>query len=151
MDTNSYVTFLLIGVLLVLIDGQILYRSGLGYLQKVYQPDPARSVMQLVAVLFYLVVLGVLALISTIDVATGMPVRDLVVRLGVVLLALAAAHGLTMAILVSVRERRRAEQIEDEIAADRAEVAPRDVSVQPVTGHETGTLRSAGARSSYPA
>ena len=46
MDANSYVTFLLIGVLLVVIDGQILYRGGLGYLQKVYPPDSARSVMQ---------------------------------------------------------------------------------------------------------
>ncbi|MGH3547068.1 MAG: hypothetical protein ACRDQU_02875, partial [Pseudonocardiaceae bacterium] len=60
-------------MLLVLIDGQILYRGGLGYLQKVYPADSARSVMQLVTVLFHLVVLGVLALISTLDVVTGMP------------------------------------------------------------------------------
>jgi hypothetical protein len=46
MDTNSYVAFLLMGVAFVLIDGQILYRSGLGYLHKVYPADPARSVMQ---------------------------------------------------------------------------------------------------------
>jgi len=152
MDTNSYVIFLLIGVLLVLVDGQILYRSGLGYLQKVYQSDSARSVMQLVAVLFHLIVLGVLALISTMDVATGMSIRELVGRLGVVLLALAAAHGLTMAILVRVRERRREEQIEDEMVADHAGVVPRQVSVQPVTDHETGARKpSASPRSSYPA
>jgi hypothetical protein len=30
MDTNSYVAFLLLGIAFVLIDGQILYRSGLG-------------------------------------------------------------------------------------------------------------------------
>jgi hypothetical protein len=155
MDTNSYVTFLLIGVLLILVDGQILYRSGRGYLQKVYQSDSARSVMQLVAVLFHLVVLGMLALISTIDVTTEMSIRALVGRLGVVLLALAAAHGLTMAILVRVRERRREEQIEDEIVADHAGVAPREreMSIQPVTDHEAGTFTSsADARSSsYPA
>jgi len=46
MDVNGYVTFLFIGVLLVLIDGQILYRGGLGYLQKMYPADSARSVMQ---------------------------------------------------------------------------------------------------------
>ncbi len=56
---DSYLAFLLCGVLLVLIDGQILYRSGLKYLGSAYQADSARSVMQLVAVLFHLVVLGV--------------------------------------------------------------------------------------------
>lgn len=133
MDTNNYATFLVIGVLLVLLDGQILYRAGLGYLRKVYQLDTARSVMQLVAVLFHLAVLGVLALISTINVATGMPIRDLVVKLGIVLLALAVAHGVTMAIVVRVRDRRRQEQIEDEIAADYPATGPRDVTVRPAT------------------
>jgi len=48
MDTDSYVTFVAIGVVLVLIDGQILYRSGLRYLGGAYQAENARSVMQLV-------------------------------------------------------------------------------------------------------
>jgi hypothetical protein len=149
MDTTGYVAFLLVGVFLVLIDGQILYRSGRGYLQKVYPSDSASSVMKLVAVLFHLVVLGVLALISTIDVATGMPVRDVVVKLGVVLLSLALAHGLTMAILAKVSDRRREEKIEDEIVADHANVVAREISVRPVTDYETGLPRgSARARSS---
>src|SRR5947209_4430081 len=132
MDASSYVTFLLIGVLLVLIDGQILYRGGLGYLQKVYPADSARSVMQLVTVLFHLVVLGLLALISTLDVATGMPIRDLVVKWGVVLLGLAVAHGLTMAILVGMRNRRREERLEDEMASDHTGIGARDATVYPV-------------------
>jgi hypothetical protein len=146
MDTNSYVAFLLMGVAFVLIDGQILYRSGLGYLHKVYPAGPARSVMQLVTVLFHLVMLGMLALISTIGVSTGMPVRDLVVRLGIVLLALAAAHGLTMAVVVWMRDRRREERVEDELAADRAG----GVNVQPATGRETGTFGPSSGRSPYP-
>ena len=142
MDASSYVTFLLIGILLVLIDGQILYRGGLGYLQKVYQADNARSVMQLVTVLFHLVVLGLLALISTLDVATGMPIRDLVVKWGVVLLGLAAAHGLTMAILVGMRSRRREERLEDEMAGDQTGTGPRDATVYPVADLETRSGRS---------
>ena len=142
MDTNSYITFLLIGVLLVLIDGQILYRGGLGYLQKVYPADSARSVMQLVTVLFHLVVLGVLALISTLDVATGMPIRDLVVKWGVVLLGLAAAHGLTMAILVAMRNRRREEQLEDEMVGDPTGTAAREATVYPAADIETRSGRS---------
>lgn len=146
MDTSSYVTFLLIGVLLVLIDGQILYRGGLGYLQKVYPSDSARSVMQLVTVLFHLVVLGLLALISTLDVATGMPIRDLVVKWGVVLLGLAAAHGLTMAILVGMRNRRREERLEDEMVGDQTGTGVRDATVYPVADIETKS-----GRSSHPA
>jgi len=146
MDASSYVMFLLIGVLLVLIDGQILYRGGLGYLQKVYPADSARSVMQLVTVLFHLVVLGVLALISTLDVATGMPIRDLVVKWGVVLLGLAVAHGLTMAILVGMRNRRREERLEDEMVGDHTGIGGRDATVYPVDDLETRS-----GRSSYPA
>jgi hypothetical protein len=132
MDANSYATFLLIGALIVLVDGQILYRGGLGYLRQVYANDSARSVMQLVAVLFHLAVLGALALISMVNVSTGLPVRDLVVKLGIVLLILAAAHGITMAIVVNIRDRRREEQLEDEIVADRPPIAGREASVHPV-------------------
>lgn len=125
MSTDSYLIFLLFGVLLVLIDGQILYRSGLRYLGTAYQAANARSVMHLVVVLFHLVVLGVLALISTIDVETGLPARDLVVKLGVVLLTLGIAHGVTMAILKAVRDRRRDEQLlEEEMSVERANVNP---------------------------
>lgn len=42
--------------------------------------------------------------------------RDLVIRLGIVLLVLAAAHGLTRAIVVWMRDWRREEQVEEEIA-----------------------------------
>lgn len=132
MDANSYATFLILGVLIILVDGQILYRGGLGYLRKVYANDSGRSVMQLVSVLFHLTVLGALALISMVNVSTGLPVRDLVVKLGVVLLVLAAAHGITMAIVVNIRDRRREEQLEEEIVADRPTIAGRETSVHPV-------------------
>jgi hypothetical protein len=115
MNTNSYVTFLVLGVVLVLIDGQLISRSGRAYLRKVYEPEEARSMIQLVAGLFHLVVLGLLALISLINVDTGLPVRDVVVKLGVLLLLLAAAHGFTLTILMRMRDRRWQEQISDEI------------------------------------
>src|SRR3989440_2041816 len=132
MDANSYATFLVLGVLIILVDGQILYRGGLRYPRKVYVNDSAGSVMQLVSVLFHLTVLGALALISMVNVSTGMPVRDLVVKLGIVLLILAAAHGITMAIVVNIRDRRREEQLEEGIVADRPTIANRDASVHPV-------------------
>src|SRR5262249_5736838 len=139
VSADSYITFLFCGALLVVIDGQILYRSGLRFLGKVYQPDGARSVMNLVAVLFHLIVLGVLALISTINVSTGLPLRDLVVKLGIVLLTLGLAHALTMRRLVTFRERRRDEQlVEDEIATERAIVVARDSGANSVGDRRIG-------------
>lgn len=120
MDTNSYVTFLIIAVVLVAIDGMIVYRSGRAYLDPVYQdPHGARSMVQLVTVLFHLVVLGMLALISTINIDTGSPVRNVVVKLGIALLVLAAAHAATMMILSHIRDRRRDEKITDELVEQR--------------------------------
>jgi hypothetical protein len=116
MNMNSYVTFLVLGVVLVLIDGQLITRSGRAYLRKVYGPEEVRPMIHLVSGLFHLVVLGLLALISLINVDTGLPVRDVVVKLGVLLLLLAAAHGFTLTILMRMRDRRWQEQISDEIA-----------------------------------
>lgn len=132
MNVNSYVSFLIVGVVLVLIDGQLISRSGRGYLRKVYEPEAARSMIQLVVGLFYLVVLGLLALISMIDVDTGLPVRDVVARLGVLLLVLAAAHGLTITILMRIRDRRWQEQISDEITESRYNTGVQGATVNPV-------------------
>ncbi|MFL6143853.1 MAG: hypothetical protein ACJ72N_18570 [Labedaea sp.] len=123
MDTNGYVAFLILGVALVALDAAIVYRSGRAYLDDAYRdPRASRSMVQLVTVLFCLVVLGVLALISTIDIDTGNQVQTVVVKLGVVLLVLAAAHGATMAILSRVRDRLREQQLTDELV-DRGPVA----------------------------
>ncbi|HKR48185.1 MAG TPA: hypothetical protein VJT72_01170 [Pseudonocardiaceae bacterium] len=132
MDVNGYVTFLLLGVALVLIDGYFITRSGRAYLGKVYEADAARSMIQLVAALFHLVVLGLLALISLIDVDTGLPVRDVVVKLGILLLVLAAAHGVTLTILIKIRDKRRQEQVMDEITESRHNVGIAETTVTPV-------------------
>jgi hypothetical protein len=120
VDTNGYVAFLIFGVVLVAVDGVIVYRSGRALLAEAYRdPRGARSMAQLVTVLFHLVVLGVLALISTIDVNTGSPVQNVVVKLGIVLLVLAVAHAATMSILTRVRDRMRDEQITEELIDHR--------------------------------
>lgn len=143
MDTNGYITFLVLGAVLVLIDGQLIYRSGRRYLQEFYKPETARSMMQLVTVLFSLVVLGMLALISLIDVNSGLPVRDVVVQLGMVLLMLALTHGFTLAILMKIRNRRRQEKITDEFSAISQHRAAHDVTVHPVTDEDSEKPQSA--------
>ncbi|GLZ33127.1 hypothetical protein Lesp02_53150 [Lentzea sp. NBRC 105346] len=115
---DSYVTFLVLGVLLVAVDGQLIYHSGQRYLRKAYEPAEAAAMMRLATVLFHLVVLGLLALVSIIDVHTGDPVKDVVVKLGVVLLLLALCHAVTMAILSRIRERQLQRQLADEMAEE---------------------------------
>lgn len=111
-------TFLVLGVLLVVIDGQLIYHSGKGYLKRAYDEEQAVSMIRLTAVLFHLTVLGLLALVSIIEVETGDPVKNVVVKLGVVLLLLALAHGVTMAILSRIRERQLQQQLADEMAEE---------------------------------
>jgi hypothetical protein len=103
MSDNAYLTFLLISVVLVLIDGQFIYRSGRRYLEHSYgDPAAGASMIRLITVMFHFAVLGVLALLSTIDFG-GSSMPAVVGRLGIVLLLLAVAHGITLAILGRIR------------------------------------------------
>ncbi|GAA3618518.1 hypothetical protein C8D88_101604 [Lentzea atacamensis] len=115
---DSYVTFLVLGIVLVVVDGQLIYHSGKGYLRRAYDDEQAGAMMRLTAVLFHLVVLGLLALVSIINVETGDPVKNVVVKLGVVLLLLALAHGVTMAILSRIRDRQIQQQLADQMAEE---------------------------------
>jgi hypothetical protein len=117
---DSYVTFLVLGIVLVVVDGQLIYHSGKGYLRRAaaYDDEQVGGMMKLTAVLFHLVVLGLLALVSIINVETGDPVKNVVVKLGVVLLLLALAHGVTMAILARIRDRQLQQQLADQMAEE---------------------------------
>ena len=112
MDNGSYVAFLIIGIVLVAIDGHLIYRSAVRYLANRYtERGSATSLARLVSVLFHLVVLGVLALVSVIDIDAGGQLQTVVLRLGVLLLILAAAHGLTITILNRMRDRLDTEEL----------------------------------------
>ncbi|WP_253888195.1 hypothetical protein [Actinokineospora diospyrosa] len=112
MDDSTYVLFLVLGIALVLVDGQIIYRSGLRYLADSYgEAESARSMARLVSVLFHFSVLGVLLLISAIDIGGGSQLEAMVRRLGVVLLLLAGAHFLAIRMLTRMRDRLDAENL----------------------------------------
>jgi hypothetical protein len=114
---GSYVVFLVVGVALVFIDGQLIRRSGATYLEAVYlDAKVADSVNQLITVLFHLAVLGVLALISTIKMTLGTPLETVVARTGVMLLVLAVAHGITIWVLARIRSRQQEQLLHDELA-----------------------------------
>jgi hypothetical protein len=112
VNTSAYIAFLVVGTGLTLIVGQLLIRSGRPYLQEVFgDPKVANSVLRLLAVLFHLLVLGVLAVISTFDVPVDGVIQAVITKLGVVLLVLGLAQGGTMMVLSRLRERRLAQDL----------------------------------------
>lgn len=122
LSMGSYVVFLVVGVVLVFVDGQLIRRSGATYLEEVYtEPKVADSVNQLVTALFHLTVLGVLALISTIEINQSSPLESIVARTGVMLLVLAAAHAITIMALVRIRRRQREQRLQEELATRTGE------------------------------
>ncbi len=124
-NVQSHLVFLVVGIVLVFVDGHLIRRSGATYLEAVY-PDPrvADSVNRLISVLFHLTVLGVLALISTIDMSAGNAFEAVVARLGVVLLVLALAHAITIWALTRLRSRQRARHLRAEIDEDKTHQTP---------------------------
>jgi hypothetical protein len=108
MADNQYVTFLLVGVLLVVIDGQVLHRGGRRFLAGSEDGSESNASMaRLVTVAFHLVCLGILAVLSLVDI--GSSVAALVGRLGIFLLIMAVAHGVTLSVLSRQRECRAVE------------------------------------------
>lgn len=118
-DTSTYIFIVIIGMVLTLIVGQILIRSGRPFLRDVFaDDDAANSATSLLGVLFHLVALGLLGTISTFDIITVQgTVQTMVTKIGQVLLVLGALHGLTLLGLSRVRNRRRSENIESEVNA----------------------------------
>lgn len=103
----SYLLFVTLGIALTLLVGQLAYRSGKVYLADLFADRAvADSVSRLLAVLFHLVVLGVLGIISTIEVPVEGAAQTVVTKLGVVLLILGLAHGAVLAVLARLRTRR---------------------------------------------
>ncbi|WP_433872161.1 hypothetical protein [Saccharopolyspora sp. CA-218241] len=113
---------ILVGAAVVFIDGRLIWRSGATYLEEVYSDSKvADSVNRLVAVLFHLVVLGLLAMISVTSSANT--VESVVLRIGVVLLVTALAHGITILVLTRIRRKQRQQRIQEEIAVQTQKAA----------------------------
>ncbi|MHA6620424.1 hypothetical protein [Pseudonocardia sp. DLS-67] len=118
----QYIVLLAVSVVLTFIVGRLLVRAGEPFLQEVFHDEKVtRSVNLLLSVLFHLVTLGVLAIISVTDVSGDNPLQTFVVKLGVVLLTLGIAYGISMLVLIRVRERRRAAEISEQVQERLAE------------------------------
>jgi protein-S-isoprenylcysteine O-methyltransferase Ste14 len=135
MTTNAYVSFLVVGVALVMLDGLIIYRSGRRYLQGSYGvPAAGASMTWLITVLFHLATLGVLALLSTVDIG-GSDLPGVVGRLGVLLLVLAIAHAIALSVLSHIRGEQEAEAVIHR-SHQRVEPEQQGTTVTPVPGQD---------------
>jgi uncharacterized BrkB/YihY/UPF0761 family membrane protein len=132
-EMTQYVVLLAVSVGLTFLVGRLLVRAGQPFLQEVFHDEKVtRSVNLLLSVLFHLVTLGVLAIISVSDVAGDNMLQTFVVKLGVVLLTLGLAYGISMLVLIRVRERRRAAEISEHV---QERLADRGISTNP-TGEQ---------------
>ncbi|HEY2766381.1 MAG TPA: hypothetical protein VGJ13_20575 [Pseudonocardiaceae bacterium] len=122
-QAGSYFVVLFVGIALTVVVGQILVRSVRPFLEDVFQqPETSTSVTRLLVVLFHLVVLGVIALVATIDITLSHPIQTIVVKLGLVLLVLGAAHAGTLLVLTRLRARRRVQMLLDEKSAQAEQI-----------------------------
>jgi hypothetical protein len=123
MTANAqYIVLLIVSVGLTFIVGRLLVVAGEPFLQEVFHDEKVtRSVNLLLSVLFHLITLGVLAIISVVDIGGGDPLQSFVMRLGVVLLTLGIAYGISMLVLIKVRERRMAAEISEHVQERLAE------------------------------
>ncbi len=135
-ENIQYIALLAVSVILTFVVGRLLVTAGEPFLHEVFHDKAVtRSVNLLLSVLFYLITLGVLAIISIVNVGNleDQPLQRFVVRLGIVLLVLGIAYGISMLVLIRVRERRKADEISEHVTEKLAE---RGVDPRPVTPQE---------------
>lgn len=125
-DIASSVAFLTLGAVAVCIDALLIRRSGATYLAEVYpERKTADSANRLITVLFGLTMLGALALISVVNLSSEVGLPNVVLRLGVLFLIMAAAHGTTVWTLARMRGAQHGLQLKDETARTLNDPSPR--------------------------
>jgi Na+-transporting methylmalonyl-CoA/oxaloacetate decarboxylase gamma subunit len=113
VDTDAYLAFLGLGLVMIVADGQLLYHSGKRYISDVdSEGEAVGSMARLVTVLFHLVNFGFLALLSVLDFDFGDSgsLRAVVGNLGVLLLLVALVHAVIMAVMSQMHENHASEE-----------------------------------------
>ncbi|MBN9759628.1 hypothetical protein Ae406Ps2_3877c [Pseudonocardia sp. Ae406_Ps2] len=120
--TGGYLALVVVGVAITVGVGQILLRTGQPFLEDVFQSkETSHSINRLLVVLFHLLTLGVLGMISVIDIDSITGVQQIVFKIGVVLLVVGIAYGISMLVLLRIRERRRQQKVSADIDRSIAE------------------------------
>ena len=118
MGGGPYLAVLLVGLIIVIVDGQLILRASPSYLAEAYQDKrQASRVAALVGVLFHLVMFGVVALVASLGFSPDAGVSTVLSRVGVLLLLTAVGHAATLVVL----SRLRAQQADAEMAEAQME------------------------------
>ncbi|MEV6909277.1 hypothetical protein [Amycolatopsis sp. NPDC051071] len=142
MPDNELPGFLIIGLIFVVVDGQVLYRGARRYLQGPDDGEGSGSLAWMVVTVFHLVAIGTLALLSVVGPEWSGSTAALVGRLGVFLLLMAVAHVLTLSVIARQRQDRAVEthfQERGSVLVNRTEAEVRaetEPTVTPVPGQE---------------
>ncbi len=116
IDNAEFVTVLVIAVGLTFVVGRLLVTVGEPFLQEVFvEPKVTHSVNMLLSVLFHLITLGVLSIISAIDIDLVTSLQTIVVKVGIVLLVLGISYGVSLLVLIRIRARRHADRLSEQV------------------------------------
>lgn len=130
-DTAEYLTLLVVSIAMTVAVGRILMMSGQPFLKEVFHEEKVtNSVNRLLNVLFHLITIGVLTIISVWEVEVGTQLQNMIVKLGIVLIVLGVAYGVSMLVLIRVRAQRKADEISEEV---QLKLSDRGITTQPVT------------------
>ena len=136
-DTAEYITLLVISVAITIAVGRVLSMSGRPFLQEVFEDEQVTSsVNRLLSVLFHLITIGVLTIISVWQIDVGSQLQNMVFMIGIVLIVLGIAYGISMLVLIRVRQQRRADQISEEV---QLKLADGGISTHPASTHPVST------------
>lgn len=105
----SDVLFLVVGVIVVVVVGQLLAYSGRRYVAGMQKGSGTGSIAVLTSVVFHLVTLGLLALISVLPIGST-ATQSFMLRLGILLLVLGGIYAATLSILSHRRQDAVAEE-----------------------------------------
>jgi uncharacterized membrane protein YuzA (DUF378 family) len=114
VSTASYVTTIVIGIIITLVVGRFLRRAGYDLLREVFgERTSTTSLNYLLITLYHLIALGLLTLVATSNPLGLDGIQLIITKTGIFLLVLGAVYGLTVLALAIARNRRRTEALED--------------------------------------
>ncbi len=133
---SEHVGFVIVGVVVVILVGQLLISSGRRYLASSVPKEggSAAPAATLLAVVFHLLTLGIVALIAALPIG-GSGTQRFLVQVGVLLIVLAVVYGIALRMLSQQRDEAIVADLETRGRPGEREVGLR---VQPKVDYDNG-------------
>jgi hypothetical protein len=151
MDSER-VLFIVVGVVIVFAVGQLLVRSGGRYLAGAVpaaERASAGPAASLVAVLFHLLTLGIVALISVSSMGSTAETRFLI-QVGILLVVLAGVYAIALSQINRRRDEAVATEVDNHGEIRENELDGRGLRVQPVDPSAGGPVGPGGQQTAPP-